>query len=87
MTKESRKNEQINPLNLQCEIDAVARMVQTAITMWYFMGIMMNMVKRMGQAIKAMDSENASLTLPPKSGRGDRGDVVPHPMSSQPNLP
>lgn len=52
-----KQNERLNLLRLGSRIDAVASRVQTAVTMRQVTGSMMNVVKGMDQAMKAMDLE------------------------------
>lgn len=52
-----KQNERLNLLRLGSRIDAVASRVQTAVTMRAVTGSMMNVVKGMDQAMKAMDLE------------------------------
>jgi division protein CdvB (Snf7/Vps24/ESCRT-III family) len=62
-----KQNERLNLLRLGSRIDAVASRVQTAVTMRQVTGSMMNVVKGMDQAMKAMDLEKVpilSLYLP-----------------------
>jgi hypothetical protein len=59
-----KQNERLNLLRLGSRIDAVASRVQTAVTMRQVTGSMMNVVKGMDQAMKAMDLEKVrSLSL------------------------
>lgn len=50
-----KQNERLNLLRLGSRIDAVASRVQTAVTMRHVTGSMVNVVKGMDQAMKAMD--------------------------------
>jgi hypothetical protein len=52
-----KQNERLNLLRLGSRIDAVASRVQTAVTIRQVTGSMMNVVKGMDQAMKAMDLE------------------------------
>ncbi|TVY71391.1 Vacuolar protein-sorting-associated protein [Lachnellula suecica] len=56
-----KQNERLNLLRLGSRIDAVASRVQTAVTMRQVTGSMMNVVKGMDQAMKAMDLEKVLL--------------------------
>jgi hypothetical protein len=58
-----KQNERLNLLRLGSRIDAVASRVQTAVTMRQVTGSMMNVVKGMDQAMKAMDLEKVSPRL------------------------
>jgi charged multivesicular body protein 1 len=58
-----KQNERLNLLRLGSRIDAVASRVQTAVTMRQVTGSMMNVVKGMDQAMKAMDLEKVYKTL------------------------
>lgn len=58
-----KQNERLNLLRLGSRIDAVASRVQTAVTMRAVTGSMMNVVKGMDQAMKAMDLEKVCTSL------------------------
>jgi charged multivesicular body protein 1 len=61
-----KQNERLNLLRLGSRIDAVASRVQTAVTMRQVTGSMMNVVKGMDQAMKAMDLEKVCCSdFPP----------------------
>jgi division protein CdvB (Snf7/Vps24/ESCRT-III family) len=61
-----KQNERLNLLRLGSRIDAVASRVQTAVTMRQVTGSMMNVVKGMDQALKAMDLEKVCCSdFPP----------------------
>lgn len=57
-----KQNERLNLLRLGSRIDAVASRVQTAVTMRAVTGSMMNVVKGMDQAMKAMDLEKVRFS-------------------------
>ncbi|KAJ5034884.1 uncharacterized protein L3040_008152 [Drepanopeziza brunnea f. sp. 'multigermtubi'] len=59
-----KQNERLNLLRLGSRIDAVASRVQTAVTMRQVTGSMMNVVKGMDQAMKAMDLEKVRSAIP-----------------------
>ena len=63
-----KQNERLNLLRLGSRIDAVASRVQTAVTMRQVTGSMMNVVKGMDHAMKAMDLEKVSHLV-----------LIPHP--------
>jgi hypothetical protein len=66
-----KQNERLNLLRLGSRIDAVASRVQTAVTMRQVTGSMMNVVKGMDQAMKAMDLEKVrslSSSIPEEAG-------------------
>ncbi|KAK2624693.1 hypothetical protein QTJ16_005886 [Diplocarpon rosae] len=58
-----KQNERLNLLRLGSRIDAVASRVQTAVTMRQVTGSMLNVVKGMDQAMKAMDLEKISAVM------------------------
>jgi division protein CdvB (Snf7/Vps24/ESCRT-III family) len=68
----------LNLLRLGSRIDAVASRVQTAVTMRQVTGSMMNVVKGMDQAMKAMDLEKVCNSSIPEHSSGVKLMVDSH---------